>query len=73
VFWKLFVENPEEVDDQGIYIQAWGTNLPMGLDEFDGINDPVETGIVIRDLASAQRWAREIYGLRGDVKEIEII
>ena len=74
--WKLYAQNPEDYDDQGIYVvpsdevidndRAW-----MDVD-FDGINDPGKTGIIIRDLASAQKWAREVYCLRGAVVAVEI-
>jgi len=74
--WRIYAQNPENYDDQGVYIvpadevidddRAWMEA------EFDGINDPGKTGIIIRDLASGQKWAQEVYSLRGDVVAVEI-
>lgn len=71
-YWKLWAQSPEDHDDQGIYLTFADEidTVPDG--EFDGINDPGETGIVIRDLKSAQRWAKKVYRLRGKVTHVEI-
>lgn len=74
--WKIYAQNPEHYDTQGIYVKAEGEDPPWqtetDCEEFDGFNDPGETGILIRDLESAQKWAAEVYCLRGEVTEFEV-
>lgn len=73
--WTLYAQNPEDVDEQGIYLKAEGEGEPWttetDCEEFDGFNDPARTGIIIRDLASAQRWADEVFCLAGTAVEFK--
>jgi hypothetical protein len=72
--WKIYAQNPEHHDDQGIIILHETEELEDDdFEEFMAINDPGESGIIIRDLASARQWAKEIYRLRGDVVTLEIL
>lgn len=74
--WTIYAQNPEHYDDQGIYIKAEGEDEPWqtetDCEEFDGINNPAETGITIVDLESARKWASEIYHLKGEVVALKI-
>lgn len=73
--WKIYAQNPEDVDEQGIYVKAEGEAKPwqseVDAEEFDAIHSPSEAGYSVRDLASAKRWAAG-YGLDGDVVEFEV-
>ncbi len=68
--WKIYAENPEDHDDQGIYVIEAGNAAPTTDDEFDGI---IPHGHYISDLESAQKWADKEFHLKGEVTDFEII
>ncbi len=68
--WKIYAQNPEDHDDQGIYVIKAGNDAPTSGDEFDGI---IPHGHYISDLKSAQEWADKEFHLKGEVTDFEII
>ncbi len=74
--WKLYAQNPEDHDEQGIYLKAKGEEKPWttetDCEEFDHINDPAESGILIVNLESAKEWAIWAGYRAEDVTEFEI-
>ncbi len=71
--WIMYVQNPENHDDQGIHLKLADAARPKpSPDEgFDAIFTPDEYAIT--DLASANRWGEEVYQLNGRVAEIVFI
>ena len=71
--WTMYVQNPEECDDQGYYLKAEGEEAPWvtetDCEEFDGILDVAKEGFYIHDLASANR-ALAAHMWRGTVTKI---
>lgn len=76
ILYKIYAQNPEHYDEQGIYVKAWGENEPWqtetDCEEYDAFHNPAQAGFSICDLASAQRWFGEIYKDTGQVVEFEI-
>ncbi len=74
--YKIYAQNPEHYDDQGLFIKTEDEERPWqtetDCEEFDAIHDPNEAGWSVVDLESAQRFASEIYILNGEVTEFEI-
>ena len=68
--WKIYAENPENVDDQGIYVKEEDEAAPTSEDEFDAI---IPHGHYIHNLKSAQEWADNDFCLKGEVIDFEII
>lgn len=74
--WKVFAQDPESEDDQGIYVkhvedtEPWQTETDC--EEFDAFHNPSEEGWSVRDLESAKRWAEGFY-LGGEVVKFEVI
>ncbi len=68
--WKIYAENPETHDDQGIYVRAANEAAPTKEDEFDAI---IPHGHYISNLKSARKWAEKDFHLNGEVIDFEII
>lgn len=74
--WKVYAQNPEDKDDQGIYLKAEGEEAPwqteIDCEEFDAVHNPSEAGYSVRDLQSAKRWYSEVFGNSDEVIEFEV-
>ena len=70
MYWKIYAQNPEDNDDQGIYIKAIGEE-PTDCEEYDAFHYPSKMGWAVRDLQSAQKFG-EVIRLKGQVTEFEV-
>ena len=72
--WTMYVQSPEDFDEQGLYLKAEGEAKPWqtetDAEEFDGFHDPSKAGWSIRDVSSANRWLKE-NRFNGEVVKLE--
>lgn len=75
--WTVYYQNPEMCDEQGLYLKAEGEQGPWSTEkdaeEFDYFNDPAQSGLIIRDKTSAQKWLSEVAQMNGDVVQAVMI
>lgn len=65
-WYTVYTQNPEDVDEQGVYIKAEGEEPPWATEtdaeEFDGFTRSKEYEGYIRDEKSAQEFLNYFFG-----------